>query len=363
MAGVRLEKVGKTYGETRVLSGLDLDVADGEFLVLVGPSGCGKSTALRLVAGLDEPTEGTIAIGGQVVNGVPPRDRDIAMVFQSYALYPHMTVRENLRFGLEMRKVPAAEAEARLTDAAEYLGLAPYLDRRPRQLSGGQRQRVALGRALVRRPAVFLFDEPLSNLDAALRVSMRAELARLQERYATTSIYVTHDQVEAMTLGHRIAVLYGGLLQQVGAPLDVYRDPANLFVAGFLGTPAINRLEARVAGDGAGLAGDGFTLPLPPPLAAAAQAGRRVVVGLRPEHLHEEPAPSRAPLAVRVTMVEPLGHEVIVHGRVGDAPGAAVAARIASPRPPEAGATLSLYADAAGMLLFDAETGVRLRAG
>ena len=189
MAGVRLEKVGKTYGETRVLSGLDLDVADGEFLVLGGPSGCGKSTALRLIAGLDEPTEGTISIGGKAVNGVPPRERDIAMVFQSYALYPHMTVRENLRFGLEMRKVPPAEAEARLTDAAEYLGLAAYLDRRPRQLSGGQRQRVALARALVTRPAVFLFDEPLSNLDAALRVSMRAELARLQERYGTTSIY------------------------------------------------------------------------------------------------------------------------------------------------------------------------------
>jgi multiple sugar transport system ATP-binding protein len=194
---------------------------------------------------------------------------------------------------------------------------------------------------------------------------MRAELARLQERYATTSIYVTHDQVEAMTLGHRIAVLYGGLLQQVGAPLDVYRDPANLFVAGFLGTPAINRLEARVAEGGAVLAGDGFTLPLPAALAGAAraQAGRRVVVGLRPEHLHEEPAPSRAPLAVRVTMVEPLGHEVIVHGRVGETPGAAVAARVATSRPPEAGSTLTLYADAAEVLLFDAETGLRLRAG
>src|SRR5665811_2310578 len=232
-------RVSPAYGETRVLSGLDLDVAAGEFLVLVGPSGCGKSTALRLIAGLDEPTEGTISIGGRVVNGVPPRDRDIAMVFQSYALYPHMTVRENLSFGLVMRKVPRQEADARLRDAAEFLGLSPYLDRTPRQLSGGQRQRVALGRALVRRPALFLFDEPLSNLDAALRVQMRAELARLQERYATTSIYVTHDQVEAMTLGHRIAILRDGVLQQVGAPLDVYRSPENLFVADFLGTPPI----------------------------------------------------------------------------------------------------------------------------
>jgi multiple sugar transport system ATP-binding protein len=364
VAGVRLENVGKAYGETRVLSGLDLDVAPGEFLVLVGPSGCGKSTALRLVAGLDEPTEGTISIGGRVVNGVPPRERDIAMVFQSYALYPHMTVRENLSFGLEMRKVPRLEAEARLRDAAEYLGLTPYLDRTPRQLSGGQRQRVALGRALVRRPEVFLFDEPLSNLDAALRVQMRAELARLQERYATTSIYVTHDQVEAMTLGHRIAVLNGGILQQVGPPLDVYRNPGNLFVAGFLGTPAINRLEARADDSGATLAGDGFALPVPPGLreVAASRAGLRVVVGIRPEHLHEEPAPGRAPLRIRVAMVEPLGYEVIVHGRVGGQPGTPVAARVAAARPPEAGASLELHAEIAALLLFDAESGRRLPA-
>ena len=364
MTGVRLEKVGKTYGETRVLSGLDLDVAPGEFLVLVGPSGCGKSTALRLVAGLDEPTEGTISIGGRVVNGVPPRERDIAMVFQSYALYPHMTVRENLSFGLEMRKVPRAEAEERLRDAAEYLGLAAYLDRTPRQLSGGQRQRVALGRALVRRPALFLFDEPLSNLDAALRVQMRAELARLQERFGTTSIYVTHDQVEAMTLGHRIAVLHDGILQQVGPPLDVYRNPENLFVAGFLGTPPINRLEARVADGGAALAGDGFVFPVPAPLRAASAlyAGRRVVVGLRPEHLHEEPAPFRAPLELRVSLVERLGHEVIIHGRVGVPPGTVVTARIAIARPPESGATLALHADVAALHLFDADTGRRLAA-
>ena len=287
MVGVRLEKVGKTFGETRILSGLDLEVFAGEFLVLVGPSGCGKSTALRLIAGLDEPSEGTISIGDRVVNGVPPRERDIAMVFQSYALYPHMTVRENLSFGLEMRKVPREEADARLRDAAEFLGLSPYLDRKPRQLSGGQRQRVALGRALVRRPALFLFDEPLSNLDAALRVQMRAELARLQERYATTSIYVTHDQVEAMTLGHRIAVLNDGVLQQVGAPLDVYRNPENLFVAGFLGTPPINRLPARVERGGAALLGDGFVLPIPPALRAITAGKRRPPRGRGP--------PARAP--------------------------------------------------------------------
>jgi multiple sugar transport system ATP-binding protein len=362
VAGVRLEKVGKAYGETRVLSGLDLDVASGEFLVLVGPSGCGKSTALRLIAGLDEPTEGTISIGDRIVNGVPPRERDIAMVFQSYALYPHMTVRENLSFGLEMRKVPRPEAEARLRDAAEYLGLTPYLDRTPRELSGGQRQRVALGRALVRRPKVFLFDEPLSNLDAALRVQMRAELAKLQERYKTTSIYVTHDQVEAMTLGHRIAVLRDGVLQQVGAPLDVYRNPENLFVAGFLGTPAINRLEARVEEAGATLAGDGFVLPVPPGLRSvtASRAGSRVVVGLRAEHLYDESAPGRASLRVRVTMVEPLGHEVIVHGRVGELPGTPVSARLAGPRAP--GSLLEVHADIAALLLFDAETGRRLAA-
>jgi multiple sugar transport system ATP-binding protein len=363
MAGVRLEKVGKAYGETRVLSGLDLEVSPGEFLVLVGPSGCGKSTALRLIAGLEEPTEGTISIGTRVVNGVPPRERDVAMVFQSYALYPHMTVRENLAFGLEMRKVPAAEADERLRDAADYLGLTPYLDRRPRQLSGGQRQRVALGRALVRRPEVFLFDEPLSNLDAALRVQMRAELSRLQERFATTSVYVTHDQVEAMTLGHRIAVLHDGVLQQVGPPLEVYRDPANLFVAGFLGTPAINRLEARVDDGGATLAGDGFALPVPPSLRAMAALhdGERVVVGLRPEHLHESPAPGLAPLDVHVAMVEPLGHEVVVHGRVGAGPGAPVAARVHAARPPEAGARLRLHADVAQILLFDAKSGRRVR--
>jgi multiple sugar transport system ATP-binding protein len=364
VTGVRLEKIGKTYGETRVLSGLDLEVAPGEFLVLVGPSGCGKSTALRLIAGLDEPTEGTISIGGRIVNGVPPRERDIAMVFQSYALYPHMTVRENLSFGLEMRKVPRLEAEARLRDAAEYLGLTPYLDRTPRQLSGGQRQRVALGRALVRRPVVFLFDEPLSNLDAALRVQMRAELAKLQERYATTSIYVTHDQVEAMTLGHRIAVLNDGVLQQVGPPLDVYRNPENLFVAGFLGTPPINRLQARVEEGGALLSGDGFALPVPPSLrgSTAGRDGLGVVVGLRPEHLHEEPAPGRARLEVRVVMVEPLGHEAIVHGRIGSSGSTAVTARVATAHPPEAGASLALYADVAMLHLFDAGTGRRLAA-
>jgi multiple sugar transport system ATP-binding protein len=298
------------------------------------------------------------------VNGIPPRDRDIAMVFQSYALYPHMTVRENLSFGLEMRKVPRPEAEARLSDAAEYLGLTPYLDRRPRQLSGGQRQRVALGRALVRRPALFLFDEPLSNLDAALRVQMRAELAKLQERYATTSIYVTHDQVEAMTLGHRIAVLNDGVLQQVGAPLDVYRNPENLFVAGFLGTPPINRLQGRVEPGGAAVSGDGYVLPIPSALRplTVGKGGLRVVAGIRPEHLHEDPGPGRAPLEVRVVMVEPLGHEVIVHGRVGISPGAAVAARVAPARPPESGALLALHADVEALQLFDVETGRRLAA-
>jgi multiple sugar transport system ATP-binding protein len=359
LAEVTLENVGKSYGRTRVLSGLSLRVADGEFLVLVGPSGCGKSTALRLVAGLEELSEGTISIGGRIVNGVPPRDRDIAMVFQSYALYPHMSVRENLAFGLEMRKVPRADAEARVRDAAEFLGLATYLDRRPRELSGGQRQRVALGRALVRRPKLFLFDEPLSNLDAALRVQMRAELGRIQQRVATTSIYVTHDQVEAMTLGHRIAVMKDGALQQVGAPLDVYKSPVNLFVAGFLGTPPINRLPARIADGGAALAGDGFVLPVPPALRPFSEGrdGLAVIAGVRPEHLHDRPGEGRSPIQVHVDLIEPLGHEIVLHAHLGPVP---LAARLAPSAAPQAGETLSLHVEVAGMHVFAAETGARL---
>jgi multiple sugar transport system ATP-binding protein len=264
MAEVTLKGVRKSYGPVTVIEHLDLDIHDQELMVLVGPSGCGKSTALRMIAGLEEISGGTISIGGRVVNDVPPKDRDIAMVFQSYALYPHMTVRENLEFGLKIRKTARAEKDRLVREAADVLGLAEYLDRKPKQLSGGQRQRVAVGRAIVRKPAVFLFDEPLSNLDAKLRVQMRAEISKLQKTLKTTTVYVTHDQIEAMTMGSRIAILRGGKLQQVGTPLEVYERPANLFVAGFIGTPPMNFLAATLADGGATVAASGFRLPVPP---------------------------------------------------------------------------------------------------
>ena len=370
MAEVTLRHVQKSFGPVTVIDDLDLDVEDHEFMVLVGPSGCGKSTALRMIAGLEEATGGIIEIGGRVVNDVPPKDRDIAMVFQSYALYPHMTVRENLEFGLKIRKTPAPEMARLVGEAAAILGLGEYLDRKPKQLSGGQRQRVAVGRAIVRQPAVFLFDEPLSNLDAKLRVQMRAEISRLQKQLRTTTVYVTHDQVEAMTMGHRIAVMLKGKLQQVGTPLEVYERPANLFVAGFIGTPPMNFLPgvlAGLAGD-AGRAGDtvtaavaagGLELRLPPGLQAATrgQLGRRVVVGIRPENLRE-PGWSGAggggalqPLTARVEFVEPLGHEVIVHGRVGEH---LLIAKVDPHRAPAVGTQLAMALETDAIHLFDA---------
>ncbi|HKB72210.1 MAG TPA: sn-glycerol-3-phosphate ABC transporter ATP-binding protein UgpC, partial [Thermoanaerobaculia bacterium] len=263
MAEVRLEKVEKRFGDVLVIAGLDLEVRDHEFMVLVGPSGCGKSTVLRMIAGLESVTAGRIFIGDRLVNDVAPKDRDIAMVFQNYALYPHMTVRANMEFGLRMRKTPAAEIERMVGEAAATLGIAPLLDRKPRQLSGGQRQRVALGRAIVRQPAVFLFDEPLSNLDAKLRVQMRAEISKLQQRLRTTAVYVTHDQVEAMTMGHRIAVMKDGRIQQVGTPYEVYEKPSNLFVANFIGTPPMNFIPATIAAGGTTLTASGMSIPVP----------------------------------------------------------------------------------------------------
>src|SRR5215470_2024697 len=257
MADVVFQEVRKSYGAITVIEDLDLAIQDHEFMVLVGPSGCGKSTALRMIAGLEEITGGTVSIGGRVVNEVPPKDRDIAMVFQSYALYPHMTVRENLEFGLKIRKTPKDEMARLVNEAAQILGITEFLDRKPKQLSGGQRQRVALGRAIVRKPAVFLFDEPLSNLDAKLRVQMRAEISTLQRRLQTTTVYVTHDQVEAMTMGDRMAVMSKGELQQVGTPLEVYDRPANLFVASFIGTPPMNFIPAALADGGASVAASG----------------------------------------------------------------------------------------------------------
>jgi len=363
MAGVTLENVTKRFGETSVIEGVDLVVKDCEFMVLVGPSGCGKSTLLRMVAGLEETTAGSISIGDRVVNDVPPKDRDIAMVFQNYALYPHMTVRKNLEFGLTIRKTARPEIDRLVKEAAEILGITPLLERRPKQLSGGQRQRVALGRAIVRKPAVFLFDEPLSNLDAKLRVQMRAEIKKLQHRLGTTAIYVTHDQVEAMTMGHRIAVLHAGKLQQVGAPLEVYERPANLFVANFIGTPPMNLVKGALADGGGVLEASSFRLPLPQALrAAAGQAGRKVVLGVRPEHVLDAEAPARgetAPLELTVEIVETLGDELVVHGRTGD--DVLVFKRDAH-RAPEVGARVPVKLDLSQLHLFDAGTELRLGA-
>ncbi len=365
MAEVTLKHVQKSFGPVMVIEDLSLGIQDHEFMVLVGPSGCGKSTALRMIAGLEEITGGVIEIGGRVVNDVPPKDRDIAMVFQSYALYPHMTVRENLEFGLKIRKTPAAETARLVHEAAAILGIGEYLDRKPRQLSGGQRQRVAVGRAIVRQPAVFLFDEPLSNLDAKLRVQTRAEISRLQKQLATTTVYVTHDQVEAMTMGDRIAVMLKGRLQQVGTPLEVYEQPANLFVAGFIGTPPMNLLPGVLAGQGASVATSGLEVRLPARLAAAArgQDGRQVVLGIRPENVREPEragaggGAARQPVAARVEFVEPLGHEVIVHGRVGDD---LLIAKVDPHRAPRMGDDLALALETDAVHLFDAASEQRI---
>ncbi len=357
MSSVSFRNIEKSYGSTKVIHGIGFDIADGEFTVLVGPSGCGKSTLLRMLAGLEAISGGTIAIDGKVVNDIESKDRDIAMVFQSYALYPHMTVRENLEFGLKIRKMPRAEMDRLVNEAAATLGITEYLDRKPKQLSGGQRQRVALGRAIVRKPAVFLFDEPLSNLDAKLRVQMRAEITKLQKSLQTTTVYVTHDQIEAMTMGHRIAIMKTGDLQQVGTPLEVYERPANLFVAGFIGTPPMNFVPATISGKR--IVASGFELPLPGELAAAGD-GRKVVVGIRPENVREA---SRGGETVRVDakvdFVEPLGHEVIVHGRVGDD---VLVAKLDPHRAPEMGTDIGLEIELGALHLFDAATEQRLTA-
>jgi sn-glycerol 3-phosphate transport system ATP-binding protein len=366
VAHVILDHVTKWFDNDVVaLHDLSLKIEDGEFLILVGPSGCGKTTALRLVAGLDKPTSGTITIGDRVVNNVSPRDRDIAMVFQNYALYPHMTVYKNLAFGLKQRKTPKAEIDRRVREAGAMLGLDDLLKRRPAQLSGGQRQRVAMGRALVREPLAFLLDEPLSNLDAKLRVQMRAELKRIHHRLGITTIYVTHDQVEAMTLGDRIVVMSAGEVQQIGKPHDVYRHPANLFVAGFIGSPPMNLVRGRAEG-GRVVAGDlSFE--------RAGVPDGEVAVGFRPEALTlaADGVPS---LSFAVDVVEPLGDEVVVHGST---PGIAVesgaeeerqlpltvegsrapmVARFAPENEPETGDTLQLGIVPARIYLFDLQT-------
>ncbi len=308
MASVEISRVTKAFGATQVIHGVDVAIEDGEFVVLVGPSGCGKSTLLRMVAGLEHITGGEISIGGRVVNDVAPKERDVAMVFQNYALYPHMTVRDNMAFSMKLRGAASAEIDARVGDAAEILGLKPYLDRYPRQLSGGQRQRVAMGRAIVRDPQVFLFDEPLSNLDAKLRVQMRTEIKALHQRLKTTSIYVTHDQVEAMTMADRIVVMHDGIVEQAGAPLDLYDRPANQFVAGFIGSPAMNFIPGHVdrGADVAVVAADGTRLPLARD--AGGEQGQPVIYGVRPEHLGLGPGGFRAVVQV----VEPTGADTFV---------------------------------------------------
>jgi multiple sugar transport system ATP-binding protein len=316
MPAVELKDVSKLYGRgQRAVDRVSLKIEDGEFLVLVGPSGCGKSTLLRMVAGLEEISEGQVRIGERVVNDLPPKDRDIAMVFQNYALYPHMSVYDNMAFGLRRRKLAEPEVDRLVREAAALLGLEGYLPRKPRELSGGERQRVALGRAMVRKPQVFLFDEPLSNLDAKLRVQMRAEIKRLHLRVRATMVYVTHDQTEAMTLGDRIAVLKKGVLQQVADPFTLYERPSNQFVAGFIGSPPINFFSARVRADGGALEAEGVAIALPAGLAAglAGQRGSAVQVGIRPEDLTLVAGASGGSIPARVEVREPLGNEVLVH--------------------------------------------------
>ncbi len=349
MAEVTIRDLRKSYGAHPVVHGVDVDIRNGEFVVLVGPSGCGKSTLLRMIAGLEAITSGTIAIGEKVVNNLPPAERDIAMVFQNYALYPHKTVGANMGFALKMRGMTKTEIDTRVARAAEILGLTPYLGRYPRELSGGQRQRVAMGRAIVRDPQVFLFDEPLSNLDAKLRVQMRSEIRELHQRLKTTTVYVTHDQIEAMTMADKIVVMRDGRISQVGAPLDLYDRPANLFVAGFIGSPAMNLVEGEVGP--AGFVGETFSLPLPghPGLAA----GRKVTLGFRPEHLHL----AETGIPAEVVVVEPTGSETHILARTGAREIVAVFRERHGFKP---GDKITLAPDPSVMHLFDTETGLRL---
>ena len=379
MARVRLEGIRKMYQDgTVAVHGVDLDVADGEFVVLVGPSGCGKSTTLRMIAGLESITAGKLMIGDRVVNDVPPKDRDIAMVFQSYALYPHMTVRENLAFALKLRGSSKAEIEKRVEQAATILGIHDFLDRTPKQLSGGQRQRVALGRAIVRQPQVFLFDEPLSNLDAQLRVQMRREIARLHQELAATMIYVTHDQVEAMTLGDRIVVMNKGHVQQIDSPMNLYDQPRNRFVAGFIGSPAMNFVDGTVAASDSlefVAEGNAFTFGVPPALAQRIQGleGRPLTLGIRPEDVSVVIAsgptiflgestivhpPITAPACL--DLVEALGNEVFVYATIGPY---SITARIAPQPLPALGKPITLAFDLAKAHFFDRETGDRVGKG
>ncbi len=362
MAGVRLRKVVKRFGDNEVVHGIDLDIEHNEFVVLVGPSGCGKSTILRMIAGLEDITSGEMAIGDKVINELAPKDRDIAMVFQDYALYPHLTVFRNLSFGLEMQKLTRTEIRDRVEAAAKILNITELLERKPRQLSGGQRQRVAMGRAIVRRPNVFLFDEPLSNLDAKLRTQMRTEIKKLHQTVATTVVYVTHDQVEAMTLADRIVVMRDGHIEQIGSPDEVYNHPRSIFVAGFIGAPTMNFINCRLTNGDGGLGlhmPEGIVLPVPPELndRYRVHADRDLILGLRPEYFqldedHENAKP-QARIAPKIHVIEPLGSDTLFFFEMA---GCEVVARMPPLTGFEPGDELPLVVDMAKMHLFDAET-------
>ena len=367
MASVNFEHVYKRFGDVVAVNDLDIKVFDKEFLVFVGPSGCGKTTSLRLLAGLEEISDGRIMIGDRVVNDVPPKDRDIAMVFQSYALYPHMSVYDNMAFGLKLRKVPKAEIDKRVKQAAEILGIAQLLDRKPRQLSGGQRQRVAVGRAIVRDPAVFLFDEPLSNLDAKLRVQTRAEISKLHQRLGTTFIYVTHDQVEAMTMATRIAVMKDGLLQQIDSPQNLYDHPGNVFVAGFIGSPSMNFFDATlVEQDGKMFIDAGsFKLPIPESKRTQyiGQKGKKIIFGIRPDDVHAAnfapPGITPAPLKADVDVTELMGNEIFLYLLTGKKQ---FIARVDPRTHARAGESIDLIVNMDNMHLFDPQTEMTLDA-
>ncbi|HUR85925.1 MAG TPA: sn-glycerol-3-phosphate ABC transporter ATP-binding protein UgpC [Solirubrobacteraceae bacterium] len=356
MADIKLKDVTKRYADgTEAVKRMNLEIKDGEFMILVGPSGCGKSTALRMIAGLEDISEGKLSIGDRVVNNLAPRDRDIAMVFQNYALYPHMTVRENMGFALKLAKVPAAEIDKKVEDAAQTLDLTEHLDRKPANLSGGQRQRVAMGRAIVRDPQVFLMDEPLSNLDAKLRVQTRAEIARLHQRLGTTTVYVTHDQVEAMTMGTRIAVMDKGELMQVGSPQDLYESPKKLFVAGFIGSPSMNFMN--VVRDGAELKGDGFFCPIPVRYRSGVEgAAGPFVAGFRPEHFQLGDVPNSVTVRAKADVVEFLGDEELLHVTVAGHEGDIVAV-VSSENRVKPGDILDLKLPLEKLHLFDTATG------
>ncbi|QQN61501.1 sn-glycerol-3-phosphate ABC transporter ATP-binding protein UgpC [Bradyrhizobium diazoefficiens] len=366
MADVALRKVVKRYDDVEAVRGIDLDIADHEFIVLVGPSGCGKSTTLRMIAGLEDISDGDIMIGGDVVNDVPPKDRDIAMVFQNYALYPHMTVAENMSFGLRLKHYPKAEIKARVTEAARLLDITDLIDRKPKQLSGGQRQRVAMGRAIVRNPKVFLFDEPLSNLDAKLRVQMRIEIKKVHQKVRTTTVYVTHDQVEAMTLADRVVVMNKGRIEQIGTPNELYHKPATRFVAGFIGSPAMNFIPCRLEDAGGKLQirlTDRIAFAVPPARAARYNAlprTDRLLLGIRPEHLTESHAhlePGKETFDTVLDVTEPMGMETLVYFGLDGTP---VCGRVDPNAGAKDGAPMRLAMDLNNMHLLNEETGVVL---